>query len=144
MVNGVSHGRQRPDQVQVQQFSPHRRFAGREGADHPATGDGDDRIQAAQRVDRSPDAGVERVEVGDVTLDTDRALTEFGTQRRESIVASGQHRYRCSASHQRAARQFPNTAGGTGDEDAATSEVNRNGHAGISPSRWSPYSTNKR
>jgi hypothetical protein len=57
-------------------------------------------------------------------LNTDRALTEFGGQFRESIFASGQHRYRCSASHQRAARHLPDTAGGTGDEDAATGEVN--------------------
>ena len=56
MVNGVSHSRQRPDQVEVQQFSPHRRFAAGEGADHPAAGDGDDGVQAAQRVDRSRDS----------------------------------------------------------------------------------------
>jgi hypothetical protein len=106
-------------------------------------GDGDYRVQAAQRVDRSRDGGAERVEVSDVTLDTDRALTEFGTQRRESVVASGQHRYRCTAAHQRTAGRLPDTAGGAGDEDAPSGEV-RNRHVSISPSWWSPFPTNKR
>ncbi|OBK58580.1 hypothetical protein A5653_07315 [Mycobacterium colombiense] len=78
MGNRVAHCGQWCDEVEVQQFSPQRGFTAGEGADHPAPGDGDDRVESTQHVDCLRDAGVEHLEVGDVTFDADRTHAEFG------------------------------------------------------------------